>query len=222
MKLCLYVIFVVGTCLLSSCEKNEYNSLNGNITLAGHAYIADTLNGLPVGPLVGQKIYLNTGSDTSTYIFQTNTDSTGMFLIPSLSNNKKYIVFSKFIRNSIEFSGAQAINGGAVNETIRISFNVYPSYFNGMSILFTDSLGGLIPNLPFRIYNSRVAAAFDSVQYAFANTKSDINGLYNIFNVNPIKYYVVSSTIIGPATLKIFDSITVPADTIKRSTMVLK
>jgi hypothetical protein len=146
----------------------------------------------------------------------------GAFSIPALKNDQPYVLFSRFTKNNTEYAGAVKFQGGEPNGMIRVVLNVYPSYYNGMSVLFTDLAGGAIPNLPFRLYTSRVMAVYDSLAYAYVNTTSSINGRYNRYNLNAAKYYVVSSQVIGPTTLKIFDSLTVPLFGVTKATVILK
>ncbi|HMG15668.1 MAG TPA: hypothetical protein VK590_09485 [Saprospiraceae bacterium] len=216
-----FILLVSLFVFFSSCEKNEYNSLSGNITLSGYANQVDSFSNLPPIPIVGQKVYLNTGSDTSSYIFQTTTDSVGVFNIPALKDNHPYVLFCRFIKNNTEYAGAIKFKGAASNSSIHVILNVYPSHYNGMSILFTDGNGGAVPNLPFRLYTSRIMAEYDSLSYAYTKTTTSINGRFNRYNVSSAKYYVVSSQIIGPTELKIFDSLTVQSFGVIKDTVIL-
>ena len=219
-----YILVIAGTftsLFQIACTK-DYRSLSGDITLTGYAYIADTINNLPPSPLAGQKFYLNAGGDTGSYIYQGITDSIGRFSIQSLVKKSTYVLFTRFVKNNTEYSGAAMFEGKNVQNNTPLILNVYPIHSNGMALLFTDLSGGFIPNLPFRIYTSRLMALSDSVNYSFANTSSSLNGRYNIFDINPIKYYVVSKLSIGGLSLGIFDSITVDASSIRKGSMILK
>jgi hypothetical protein len=219
-----YILVIVVACAVIfqwACKK-DYGSLSGDITLTGYAYLADTISNLPPSPLAGQKFYLNAGSDTSSYIFQGTTDSIGRFSIQSLDKKSSYVLFTRFIKNNTEYSGAIKFEGKDVQNNNRLVLNVYPVHGNGMALLFTDLSGGYIPNLAFRLYTSRVMALSDSVSYAFASASSSASGQYNRFDIAPTKYYVVSKLSVGGTNLSIFDSITVGATSIKRGTMILK
>jgi hypothetical protein len=220
MKLVHTYIFLVIVLFSVAC--NKYKSFNGEGTITGYAYLADSItDGLPV-PLTNQTVYLNTGGDTSSYFYQVKTDQAGFFSISSLSGEKDYILFTRLLKNDIEYKGAVKVPGSDVSKTGKVTLNVYPSYINGMSVLFTDTLGGIFPGLPFRIYNSRLAATADSVKYAFADTLTSTKGLFSIFNIKPAKYYFVAKESIGGLPLKIFDSVTVASTGIKKGNVYLK
>jgi len=216
------IILLFVVVLLMSCEKDQYQSVSGDVSLTGYVYLADTINNTFPVPLTGQKVYLNLGSDSSTYIYQVTTDAAGKYSFPFLKNDKDYILFMRYINNGIEYEGVKKISGGSNNNIIYADLTVQAKFTNGLSILFTDVLNGPLPNLPFRLYSSRIAAQYDSVLYAVASTSSDINGRYSKTNIPPLKYYAVASKIIGPLTLRIFDSITVNPTGLARKTMQLQ
>jgi hypothetical protein len=221
-KIALFLYSLSSLVILFSCEKNHYKELAGDNTLAGHAFIVDTLNNVPPAAIVNQKIYLNTGSDTSSYIFQTITDSVGAFSIPSLQDDKPYIVFTRFIKVGVEYTGAARVVGGAINHTITVTLNVYRSSGNGLSILFTDGSGGPLGNFHFRLYTSRTMAVNDSARYAFNDTVTSAAGMYTRYNIPAAKYYIVGRQISGLDTLNIFDSVTVQAAGVAKKTVVGK
>jgi hypothetical protein len=220
MKNYMVVVIVITFLTLISCKK-DYRALTGDVTLAGYAYLADTNSNLPPSPLAAQKIYLNKGTDTSSYIFQGVTDSIGQFSMHSLDEETEYVVFSRFVKNNTEYAGAIYFKGMDIRSK-RVVLNVYPVYRNGMSLLFTDVPGGYIPNLPFRLYTSRVMAVSDSITYAFASATSSPTGQYNRYDIPATEYYVVSKLSVGGLNLAIFDSITVDVNAVKQGTMVLK
>jgi hypothetical protein len=216
-----YIVWIVFfiTVTFYSCDKNK--DLSGNIILTGYVYLADTSNYTPPIPLGGQKVYLNNGDDTTTYIAEANTDAAGLFSFLSLRENTPYTLFTRFIKDGIEYRGVVKING-VDNKPLRANLNVYPDYMKGMSVTFTDAHGGSIPNLPFRVYTSYGMANVDSIKYAFADTISDINGQYKRFDVNAIKYYFVSKITVGTSSLQLLDSLIVPSAGIRDTTMVLR
>lgn len=217
MRIILFFIVV----LLIGCEKDQYKGVSGNVTLTGYVYLADTINNTFPVPLAGRKIYLNSGSDSSTYIYQATTDSGGKYSIPFLQNDKAYVLFTRYISNGKEYEGVKKIDGGAINDIIYADLTVHAKFTNGLSLLFTDSLNGLLPNLPFRLYTSRIAAQYDSVMYAVTVASSDINARYSKVNIAPAKYYAVASKVIGPLTMRIFDSVIVTSNGLTRKTMLL-
>lgn len=218
---CIIISTVLAVVLLASCKKDQYGTLNGDTTLKGYAFLQDTIGHTSAQPLVKQKVYLNAGNDISAYLYETTTDSAGRFSISSLKENESYVLFTNYISGGIEYKGFVTFETGE-NTQVEKNLDIFASYVNGLSLLFTDNFGGRLPNLPFRLYTSRVAATYDSTIYAVVNLQSDINALYKKTNLTPVKYYVVSQKVIGPATLKIFDSVTAPITGIIRDTMVLK
>ena len=216
MKYFVYIVAVFLFCFASAC--NKYASLNGEVVLSGYAYIIDSSSTALSLPMALRPIYLNPGDDTGTYIYQVNTDSLGKFYIPSMQNNKKYILFTRFISNNIEYQGS--LNISTNNEkNLSAVLNVYPVRRNGLWLIFTDSFGDAVPNVSFRLYTSRSIAIVDSSKYAYINAQSDINGSYVKYNVTPSKYYIVSKDSIPLISLKIFDSITVTPSDIKKRTV---
>lgn len=216
MRIILFLFIV----LVTGCDK--YDAVNGNTQLTGYVYQADTINNKFPVPMAAQKIYLNLGTDSSTYIYQATTDAAGKYSIPFLKNDETYVLFTRFMSNGYEYEGVQRIHGGAVNDIIYTDLTVHQKFTNGLSVLFTDSLGGPLPGLPFRLYSSRIAAQYDSVIYAVTNTVTDANGRYSKLNTSPAKYYAVASKIIGPVTMRVFDSITVAPTGLARRTFALR
>lgn len=216
----IYFLFLIV--LSASCQKDKYQAVNGDVTLTGYVYLADTVNlSFPV-PLAGKQIYLNLGSDSSTYNYKAVTDSAGKYSIPFLRNDKDYILFTRYINTGFEYEGVQKVNGGAINNIISVDLYVQPKFSNGIALLFTDTLNGLLPNLPFRLYKSRLAAQYDSVLYAVAVTTSDINARYSKLNISPAKYYAVASKTFGTLKLQVFDSVTISGNGLFRKTMQLR
>jgi len=215
------IIFLFLIVLLTSCKKDQYKAVNGDVTLTGYLYLTDTVNNSFPVPVAGQKIYLNTGSDSSTYIYQATTDQAGKYSIPFLKEDETYVLFTRYINNNIEYEGVKKITTAAGGNVIYADLTIYAKFTNGLSILFTDTLNGPLPNLPFRLYSSRVAAQYDSALYAVVSASSDINGKYSKLNIAPAKYYAVASKTIGPLTLRVFDSVIVAGRGIARKTMLL-
>jgi hypothetical protein len=216
------ILFLFLILALTSCEKDQYHQVSGNIKLTGYVYLADTINTNFPAALAGQKVYLNLGSDSSSYVYEATTDQAGKYSIPFLQSDKTYVLFTRYMNSGVEYEGVKKVSGGASNDIIYADLTVYAKFTNGMSLLFTDILNGPVPNLPFRLYSSRVAAQYDSVLYAVAATSSDINGRYSKTNVAPARYYAVASKVMGPLTLRVFDSVTVTAHGLERKTMKLQ
>ncbi len=215
-SLLIFLVVVTG-----SCKKDHYKSLSGQNTLTGYVFLRDTINFSSVTPLAGQKLYLNTAGDTASYIYETRSDSAGLYSIPSLQSDEDYILFTRHINNEVEYKGAVRFRGGTQENVIRLDLEVYASQFNGISLLFTDATTGILPNLPFRVYASRLAAMYDSTAFASINASSDRFGQYSRYNLAAVKYYVVSSKSIGPDSYSVFDSVIVPSAGIARATIKL-
>lgn len=207
--------------LILAC--NKYKTFNGEATISGYAFLKD--EGLATGsvPLPGQTIYLNTGNDTSTYIMATKTDQAGFFSFASLSHKKDYIVFARFLKEGLEFKGSVAVQGSKLEDDVEnVTLTASPLYTNGMIVLFSDELGGPLPNLPFRVYGSKLAAEVDSAKYAYYNKVSSNQAMFSQFNIRPMKYYFVAHDTIAKVPYKIFDSVTVATTAIARDTVYLK
>jgi hypothetical protein len=210
-----YLICIVGVLLLSAC--NKYKDFDGDGRVSGHARIVGDLSDVAAIPAAGKTLYINPGADSSTYIAQVVTDSAGAFTLSSVKGGQ-YIVYTRYLQGNVEYQGSVSVTAGSSN----VVLNIYPVYTNGISILFTDSLGGPVSRLPFRLYTSAVAASVDSVSYASQSGVSDVNGKYNAYNIATMKYYIVAKDSIGPLHRKILDSIPADANKMVSKTVVLK
>lgn len=222
MKSIPFYIVLAACVILAAC--NKYNSFGGDATLTGYAYLVGGSSEELRSPLADQTIYLNTGNDTSSYVIATKTDKSGYFAFNFVCEDKTYIVFTRYLKDNIEYSGARKIESSAFNgdKTARTTLEVLPSYINGMYVKVTDSLGGLLPHLPVRIYSSKMAAGVDSVKYAAYDTTSGAAGTIALYNINKGKYYLVGKDTIGGKALRLFDSVDVKASGIERLTAQLK
>ncbi|THU40371.1 hypothetical protein FAM09_10920 [Niastella caeni] len=217
-----YIYSILLTCFtVAAC--NKYKAFSGESTISGHAYLVDNVSGaLPV-PLTNQTIYINTGTDTSTYLFQVKTDEVGFFTFNALSDKEDYTIFTRSIKEGIEYKGAKGVGKSELeDERETIKLEVVPSYTNGMYVLFVDNLGGPLPKQPFRVYTSKVAAMADSAKYATHDTVTSDQGAFILFNVKSVKYYFVAKNTFAGTEYKLFDSTSVPASGIKKDTIYLK
>jgi hypothetical protein len=191
-KISLVTIFVVFS--FSYCSKEQFN---GTSVASGYVYLVNSnLSNSPI-LLKNQVLYINTGSDTGSYFFQTTTDSSGHFVIPYLDIKKTYILFSHYINNGVYYSGSCAVSFSGVN-SLNLSYPLQ-NIKTEIELHFQDSLGNFFPNFPFRMYTSRLLAVDDFagdtvVKYAYVNSKSDTNGVYMVYNPPsvPKYYYIVS------------------------------
>jgi hypothetical protein len=217
-----YILFFLISRLISGCQKDKYAGLSGDIILKGTAFIVDSSSTAPPVPLADHQVYLGMGSDTATYVFQSNTDSAGQFTVSPLNNKYTYTIYTHFVVNGIKYAGAKTFTAAkSPSKTMTITLNVLPLYQNGMSILISDAYGGPIPNLPFRIYKSRLIALVDSTQYASVNTTTDANGHFVQYNIPTGWYYIVSNETIANTVLKVFDSVNVLASGVSQKNAVL-
>lgn len=219
----LYILLACIGGLYYGCYKDKYTGFSGDVILKGSAYIVDsTISSVPV-PLAGRRLFLATDRDTSTYLYQCNTDSAGQFIISSLKDKSDYTLFTHFVGNGTEYAGAISFTaaGSGTSKTMTITLDVTPHYQNGMSILITDIYGGPLSNLPFRIYTSRLIALVDSTQYAYVNSKTNANGRFAQYNIPTGWYYIVSKDTVSGNALKVFDSVNVLATGIAPRTPVL-
>ena len=202
---------------VSSCDKEK--QFSGMVVLSGNVQLVDTAEF--AAPLPGITLYLNTGSDTTTYEWQTQCDSTGKFTIPSLDQNTPYVLFTQYSKNGLMYSGAIKFKTGGSN-TFNTILNVYPVVYNELALSFVDSVKGLIPNLPFRVYSSRTAATVDSIKYAVLSARSNGNGYYYQYNFTPGYYYIVAHDTLNGVSRLAFDSLTVGTKTNAPLPVVLK
>lgn len=201
---------------------NKYSDFKGNCSISGTGRIIDNLGGTLPQPLAKQTVYLNTGTDTTSYIGQVSTDTTGHFTISSLNEGSDYILFARFVKGNTWYTGTAKVHTGEANSQMATTLDVYPQYVNGLFIVFTDVSSGNTPNLPFRLYRSRSAAVVDSVKYASLTDKSDMNGQYAAYNLTPGKYYIVAADSLAGAARKILDSADVAATGVNIKTVILK
>lgn len=211
----LFMLFPVLLFIGNSC--NKYKVFNGDITLSGYAEIVDSLSTALPHRAKLQTLYLNAYNDTSTYIFQVKTDTLGHFAIPSLEKGKDYVLFTKFIRDNVQYEGALSFRPD--NNPYNTVLKIFPTRYNGLSLSFTDSLNGATPHIPFRLYTSRVFATLDSAKYVYLGGSSDNNGQFFQYNLPPLKYYIVVRDSIGKMALQSFDSITIATNRVERKTV---
>ncbi|MDF2190188.1 hypothetical protein [Paraflavitalea sp. CAU 1676] len=222
MKSITVYIILVACISLAAC--NKYDSFGGEASLTGYAFLKGAESEDVKTPMADQTIYLNTGNDTSTYVIATKTDKSGYFSFNFVCEDKAYIIFTRYLKDGTEYVGAKKIEGGEFSgdKVVRTTLEVSPSYLNGMYVQFTDTLGGLLPNLPVRIYRSKVAADVDSVKYAVYDTSTKTTGIIALYNINKGKYYFVGKDSIKGKALRVFDSVEVKDNEIARKTMQLK
>ena len=189
---------------VSSCDKEK--QFSGTVLLTGNLQLIDTAEFAT--PLPGLTVYLNTGSDTTSYEWEAQCDSTGKFTIPSLEQKTPYVVFTQYSKNGLIYSGAYKFKTGGSN-TFNVTLDVSPVFYNELMLSFVDSVKGLIPNLPFRVYSSRTAATVDSVKYAVLSAQSNSTGYYNQYNFAPGYYYIVAHDTLNGVPRAAFDSLTV-------------
>ncbi|WP_448635176.1 hypothetical protein [Pedobacter panaciterrae] len=95
-----HVFIVMLMIMLSAC--NRYKGIEDH-QIYGYAYLKDSLDIQPQKPFNGI-IYLNRGSDTTNYLFQTKTDSLGKFSFQSMGKQAA-VIYSRFIKNGTEYVG---------------------------------------------------------------------------------------------------------------------
>jgi hypothetical protein len=201
------LIFTLVCAIFSACDKKSV--FDGTAIVTGYAYSVDsTISNVPQ-VLKKQVVYLNNRScDTSTYIYQTTTDSNGYFTFPYLSNNS-YTIFSNYFNKIKAFRGMDTVVLLKASVHKPISLFLYPNVQNELILQFKTKTGGSLSKLPFSIYTDSVMAMVDSTKYAFLNSKSDSTGKYRLFNINPTKYYVTSGLVVKPGdTLYVDTAIT--------------
>jgi hypothetical protein len=216
----LYIIVAVSV-MTATC--NKYEAFTGTKSITGYAYLTDGVSNAAPVALANQKIALNVGADTSNYQYEVKTDEAGYFAFNGLSEKENYVVFTRYTKGGVEYAGAVKVAKTQIENTgAKITLNVSPVYGNGMFILFADTLNGALPNLPFRVYTSRLAASVDSVKYASHDTVTNAEGNFSLYNIKPVKYYFVARDTIAGIGYKVFDSTTVPATGIIKDTVYLK
>ena len=214
-------MMVVFLTLLLACRKDGYDSVNGSLVVSGRVLLIDTVSRVPTKILPAQTVYVNTGSDSSTYLFKVSPDSSGVYAIPFLKRNQSYTLFTRYAVGQERYEGVAQIRTSS-NDAVELDIAVYRQFTNGLALRFTDSLAGPLPGLAFRMYSSRVAAQFDSTAYAVANTRADQEGSYYRLDLPAAHYYVVAKQEFGTLVLNLFDSVEVLPNGLVRKEMVLK
>jgi hypothetical protein len=181
---------------------NKYKNFEPT-ELFGYAKVNDPLGKNLPAPLAKVTIYLNTGSDTTNYLFQATTDSTGRFSFPSVTG-KDIVIFSRLVKNGTEYFGKISVDS-AKKTNAPLTLTLVPAYNNGFSLTFTNN--GPMAHVSFRIYGSRLAAVSDSVKYATIKDKTDDFGTYIRYNLLAGNYYIVAADSIGSKKIKVLDSV---------------
>ncbi|TFF34554.1 hypothetical protein [Mucilaginibacter psychrotolerans] len=203
--------------LFFSC--NKYANINPDKTINGYVYLQDPFKtNFPV-PLAGKTIYFNRGSDTSSYLLQTTTDSGGHFSMTYIGDDNA-ILFSSFVKDGVVYKGDTIVTAAQLGKAVQL--NVLPVYHNGVQLNFKDNSGGLVSGLKFRIYTSTIAASVDSVKYSYLNSKADNSGHYTLFNLNAGDYFVVAKDNIGGVALSANQKITVAKTGLSSPDIIIK
>jgi hypothetical protein len=200
------VLAAIGMLSVAAC--NKYADVT-NSQMTGHVYIKDPLSNAIVVPAKGVTIYLNSGTDTTSYILQTTTDSVGYYSLPSFGAGQATL-YTRFVVNNAEYRGAVAIPPQFFASNQQMDLDVSPVYVNGVGITFENN-GGPIPNYPFRLYTSKVAAMSDSVRFANVNTKTNSTGQYIQYNISAFTYYITAIDSINGKKAELIDSVSVKA-----------
>ena len=207
--------------ILAGCKKNtsnKYDTLNGNVKVTGSALLTFPGSSSLPSPLANVQILLSNGNDTSNYIYQTITDSTGRYSIPLLKKEYTYTVFTRFIRNGIPYTGAATFKPYG---DIIVDLKISPQFTNGLVITIKDSLGGNAPRIHLRLYTSKLSAIADYTKNAVTDTVTDVNGQYIKYNATALTYYVVIKDSIEKLNYKVLDSVNVGATGIAEKTIYL-
>ena len=213
----LLIVLIAGFAILIGCDK--YKDVKSEIRVSGYVKLHDTLGlQFPV-PLPGKSIYLNQGTDSASYILQTTSDAAGYFSFNYIDNGAS-IVYLRYTDSGTEFFGLKKIT--QANKDSLLQVNVYPTFYNGVSIRFNDSYQKPISNLAFRLYTSRIYAVADSTKHAYYSGATTSIGLYTQYNVPANTYYIVASDKVGGVTIKALDSLTVTAKGIFRRITTVK
>lgn len=93
MKVFTILLTVLAAVLVISC--NKYAKVDPGAAVAGYAYIVDPYNVQPPAPVASMPLYLNNGTDTTSYILQSSTDGAGHFLVAYLATPR--IIFCLLI-----------------------------------------------------------------------------------------------------------------------------
>lgn len=194
----------MASCYKSRNNNDKYDALNGDVLLRGYVWLNIPGSAALPTPLGSVPVFINTGNDTSSYIYQVNADSSGKFIVPFLKKDYTYTVYTRFTKNNIQYLGAASFPGNGTD----IKLNVYPQYTNGFTITVKDSLGGNAAKTHIRLYTGKLAALTDYRNDAIADTVTDVNGEYTRFNITPSKYYIVIKDSIGAIKFNVLDSIT--------------
>jgi hypothetical protein len=203
--------------ILLSC--NKYADINPDQIVSGYVYLQDPFKTNFPLPLAGKPIYFNRGSDTSSYLLQTTTDSAGHFSMTYIGKDNS-ILFTSFVKNGVVYKGDTIVTVAQLGKAVQL--NIFPVYHNGVQLNFKDNLGGLVSGLNFRIYTSSVAASVDSVKYSYLDSKADNNGHYTLFNLNAGDYFVVAKDKIGGVSLSANQKITVAKTGLSSPDIIIK
>lgn len=197
------ILFAWGT-VFYSCNKYE------NVTeskLSGKLQIRDTLS-LPIATTMSKvNIFFNVGSDTTSYVSKSITDSMGNFALPIFNKNGG-LIYANFLKDNIIYQGSVQVSASSAPQTDLILI-VRPVFKNGFSISFGPSPAQL-PNYPFRIYVNRSAASVDSVKFSIINDKTNAIGTYRKYNLLPRRYYISAKDSVTGSKAKLLDSIDIP------------
>jgi hypothetical protein len=214
------LVYLGMLCLLASmvasCNKYKdsvYSRLSGTV------YLHDTLKGPVVMALSKIPVYFNVGTDTTTYLNMTKTDTAGHFSFANFGKDGG-VVYTNFILNKIHYGGLVTVSKAGDGNTT-VTLDVYPLYDNGLSVSFMAT-GGLISNYPFRLYTNRTAALVDSTKFAYLITKTSVDGEYIQYNLNPATYYITAIDSVSGHKAKYLDSAVITKSGFKKVLVQIK
>ncbi|MGF7076207.1 hypothetical protein [Mucilaginibacter sp. 3215] len=208
---------IAGFAALTGCDK--YKDVQAETRVTGFTKLHDTLRGKFPVAAPGKLVYLNQGTDVSSYILQTNTDSSDYFSFNYIQNRTS-TAYVRYTSNGTEFFGQKIITSTNKDSVLQIS--VYPTFYNAISIQFNDTNKRPISNLAFRLYTSSVYAAVDFSKHAYLSGTTTGAGLYTQYNVPANMYYIVANDNVGGKAIKTLDSLNVKSKGIFRLTTTVK
>ncbi|PZF71878.1 hypothetical protein DN068_17645 [Taibaiella soli] len=200
---------------------NKYAAYSGTGKITGYIKMIDETTSSIPSPLGAVTVFLhnNKSNVTSSYEYETVTDDAGYFSVSNLDSKASMRVFVRFTKDGVEYASDTTVT---VENAGLITMYVRPKYTNGLVLHFSDSTGGSFSNVAFRIYTSGIAASMDSSAYAFINTRSDSDGNYRVFNLQPQIYYIVAKDSFGANLIGVNDTVLITSDQVRFKNVPLK
>jgi hypothetical protein len=174
--------------LVAACQKKDHVE---GLYIRGRLFYSDTVTQFKLNePVPGKTVILaENPSDSLNFAYTTVTDSVFDLLNNQPDDHEYEVRFDDKI-NAPRYNGSVKIKKSDDNDNVRLVATLKTTGQNGFHTYVCDSLGGFIPNVWVRIYNSELLANINSPASVFDSVKSGADGRIHKLNLPTGRYYL--------------------------------